>query len=213
MSTSRIVIAGDRWGDPRAKLLQRKEWQVNRTQVCQSLGHPLNPQDAIGGLVRQLDATYKQVADNFKDNAIELDLSGKRPTFTITQLDKLDDPPSLSSLTQRVEALLPNVDLTELLLEIHAHTGFADEFTHVREANARAEDLTFSVCAVLLAEACNIGLEPLIKHQVSALTWHRLNWVKQNYLRAETLVKANAKLVRYQDQTTETRSISILEKL
>ena len=31
-----------------------------------------------------------------------------------------------------------------------------------------------------------------------ALTRHRLNWVKQNYLRAETLVCANALLVNHQ---------------
>lgn len=190
------VENSDRWGDPRAKLLQGQEWQANRIQVCRSLGHPLNPKEAIDGLVRQLDATYKQVAANFDDNkAVELDRSGKRPTLTITHFDKLNEPPSLTGLSQQVEALLPSVDLTELLLEIHTHTGFADEFTHVSESNARAEDLTISVCAVLLAEACNIGLEPLIKHQVPALTRHRLNWVKQNYLRAETLVKANAKLV------------------
>ena len=97
-----------------------------------------------------------------------------------------------------VNDLLPSVDLTELLLEINTHTGFAEEFTHVSESNARAEDLSISVCAVLLAEACNIGLEPLIKHQVPALTRHRLNWVKQNYIRAETLVRANARLVDYQ---------------
>lgn len=194
------VENSDRWGDPRAKLLHGQDWQANRIQVCRSLGHPLNPGDAINGLVRQLDATYKKVAANFDDNkAIELDLSGKRPTLTITQLAKLDEPPSLTSLSQQVAALLPVVDLTELLLEIHAHTGFADEFTHVSESNARAEDLTISICAVLLAEACNIGLEPLIKHQVPALTRHRLSWVKQNYFRAETLVKANAKLCALQD--------------
>jgi TnpA family transposase len=43
----------------------------------------------------------------------------------------------------------------------------------------------------------NIGLEPRLKHQVPALTRHRLSWVKQNYLRAETLMKANTKLVDY----------------
>ena len=193
------VENSDRWGDPRAKLLQGQEWLTNRIQVCRLLGHPLSAEEAIGGLAHQLDATYKQVAKNFDDNnAVKLDLPGKRPTLTITHLEKLDEPPSLTLLSQQVEMLLPNVDLTELLLEIHAHTGFADEFTHVSEANAFAEDLTISICAVLLAEACNIGLEPLVKHQVPALTRHRLNWVKQNYLRAETLVKANAKLVDYQ---------------
>ncbi len=193
------VENSDRWGDPRAKLLQGKECQANRIQVCRSLGHPLNPREAIDGLLRQLDASYKQVGANFDDNkAVELDLSGKRPTLTITNFDNQAEPLSLKLLSQQVEALLPSMDLTELLLEINAHTGFADEFTHVSESNARAEDLGVSICAVLLAEACNIGLEPLIKHQVPALTRHRLSWVKQNYLRAETLVKANAKLVAYQ---------------
>ncbi|VEC46330.1 transposase [Klebsiella aerogenes] len=62
----------------------------------------------------------------------------------------------------------------------------------------RAQDLNISLCAVLLAEACNIGHEPLIKHSIPALTRHRLSWVKQNYIRAETLVSANARLVDFQ---------------
>lgn len=196
----------DRWGDPRAKLLQNKEWQIHRIQVCRSLGHPLNPQEAINDLVSQLNTAYQQVAANFENNkAVALDLTGKRPTLTITQFDKLDESPSLNLLSQQIETLLPSVDLTELLLEIHTHTGFADEFTHVSESNARADDLSVSICAVLLAEACNIGLEPLIKNQVPALTRHRLNWVKQNYLRAETLTKANAKLVDYQSMLSLAR--------
>jgi hypothetical protein len=118
--------------------------------------------------------------------------------LTITNLDKLEEPASLTNLSGQVAALLPKIDLTELVLEIHAHTKFADEFTHVSESNARVDDLPVSLCAVLLAEACNIGLEPLVKHNVPALTRHRLSWVKQNYVRSETLVRANARLVDYQ---------------
>lgn len=55
-----------------------------------------------------------------------------------------------------------------------------------------------SLYAVLMTEACNIGLEPLIKHNISAQTHHQLSWVKQNYLCAETLVSANARLVDFQ---------------
>jgi TnpA family transposase len=193
------VENSDRWGDPRAKLLHGADWQANRIQVCRSIGQPVQPQEAITNLTQQLDATYKQVSANFADNAaVRIDNSGKQPALTITNLDKLDEPPSLIRLSEQVTGLLPKVDLTELLLEIHTHTGFADEFTHVSEANARANDLSVSICAVLMAEACNIGLEPLIKYPIPALTRHRLNWVKQNYLRAETLVRANARLVDYQ---------------
>lgn len=127
-----------------------------------------------------------------------MDFSGKRPKLTIANLNGLDESPTLKSLAERVSGLLPVVDLTELLLEINAHTGFAEEFTHASEEGARMEDLTVSICAVLLAEACNIGMEPFIRPNIPALTRHRLSWTRQNYLRAETLVKANARLVDYQ---------------
>jgi TnpA family transposase len=90
---------------------------------------------------------------------------------------------------------LPHVDLPEVLLEINARTGFASEFVHLSQTNARIEDLHISTCAVLLAEACNIGLEPLVRPDVPALTRSRLSWVKQNYIRQETLIRANARLV------------------
>ena len=92
-----------------------------------------------------------------------------------------------------------------MLLEIHARTGFAQEFTHLSEGEARVEDLPVSLCAVLLAEACNLGLEPVVRADISALTRGRLGWVHQNSLRAETLIRANATLV-------DTQSTSALAK-
>ncbi|MBU0376378.1 Tn3 family transposase, partial [Acinetobacter baumannii] len=130
--------------------------------------------------------------------AVSISNEGKQPSLTISSLDKLDEPPALIQLNRRVRELIPPVDLTELLLEIDARTGFTREFSHVSESGARAQDLQVSLCATLLAEACNIGHEPLIKHNIPALTRHRLSWVKQNYLRAETLVSANARLVDFQ---------------
>lgn len=194
-----FVQQSERWGDPRAKLLQGPDWHANRVQIYRSLGHPLNAVEAVSTLARQLDTVYKQVAKNFSDNqAVSLDFSGNRTKLTIAHLSGLDESPALQSLTKQVSALLPVVDLTELLLEINAHTGFIDEFSHASEADARMEGLTVSICAVLLAEACNIGIEPFIRPNIPALTRHRLNWTRQNYLRAETLASANARLVDYQ---------------
>jgi len=53
---------------------------------------------------------------------------------------------------------------------------------------------------VLLAEACNTGLEPLIRSDIPALKRDRLSWVDQNYIRNETLTEANAMLVAVQSQ-------------
>ena len=53
----------------------------------------------------------------------------------------------------------------------------------------------FGICAVLLAQACNLELKTVARADVAALTLARLAWVQQNYLRAETLTAANARLV------------------
>ena len=79
-------------------------------------------------------------------------------------------------------------------------TGAAVEhrFGHVNRLPTTIEWLTDNGSCYLAGEtrrfARHIGLEPLIKHNIPALTRHRLSWVKQNYLRAETLVSANARL-------------------
>ncbi|EME2575319.1 Tn3 family transposase, partial [Escherichia coli] len=170
----------DRWGDPRQKLLQGEEWQAQRVPVCRALGHPTNGSKASVQLAARLDETWKTVASRFDRNtAVDICNEGKHPSLTISSLDKLDEPPALIRLSSRVRQLLPPVDLTELLLEIDARTGFTREFSHVSESGARAQDLHISLCAVMLAEACNIGHEPLIKHNIPALTRHRLSWVKQ----------------------------------
>lgn len=61
---------------------------------------------------------------------------------------------------------MPRVDLPEILLE--------------------AADLTTSLCAVLMAEACNTGPEPLVRQDTPALKRDRLMWVDQNYGRGVT---------------------------
>jgi hypothetical protein len=73
------------------------------------------------------------------------------------------------------------VDLPEILLEIAARTEFTVKFTHVSERESRVGDLATSICAVLIAEACNIGLEPLVRNDVPALRRARLSWVNQNF--------------------------------
>lgn len=146
-----------------------------------------------------MDTRYRQVAARLGENeAVQLDISGLRPRLTFYPLVSLDKPDSLKRLSKQVSDLLPTVDLTELLLEINAHTGFADEFFHTSEASARVDDLSVSISAELMAEACNIGLEPLIRSNVPALTRHRLNWTKANYLLAETITSANSRLVDFQ---------------
>jgi TnpA family transposase len=196
-----FVPQSARWGDPRAKLLQGVAWETARPSVCRTLGRQPTPAEELKALGEQLDEAYRRTAVHLPTNtAVRIEPQGGRAALTVRQLDKLEDPASLLTLRDRVETLLPRVDLPEVLLEIQARTGFAQEFTHISEGSARVTDLPVSLCAVLLAEACNIGLEPVERPDIPALTRNRLSWVQQNYLRAETLTHANARLVEAQTQ-------------
>ena len=187
-----FVPRSQRWSDPRAKLLAGPAWEATRARVCRTLGLPAEPVAVVPQLAAELDDAYRRTAGRLAANtAVELD-SGK---VKLSALDRLEEPESLVSLRDRVGALLPTVDLPDLLAEVAAWTGFAGEFTHVSEASARVDALVLSICAVLVAEAANVGLEPLARPEVAALTRGRLSWVAQNYLRADTLVAANARLV------------------
>jgi TnpA family transposase len=197
------VSPSERWGDPRAKLLQGARWQAERKRICRSLKLPLNAEEAVQRLRTQLDAAYRRTLDNLPDNeTVSIDEDDRERPVTLSNLDKVDEPESLVALRERVADLLPRVDLPEILLEIHLRTGFADAFTHISEAQSRVDDLPTSVCAVLLAEACNVGQEPLIRGDNPALTRNRVSWVQQNYIRAETLAPANACLVDCQSTSS-----------
>ncbi|OEU78064.1 MAG: transposase, partial [Desulfobacterales bacterium S5133MH4] len=196
-----FVTDSDRWSDPRSKLLAGERWLAVKAQVCRAVGRQEVPEDELLVLAQELDETYRRIAANLptKDD-ICIDRSSGKDTLTITNLDRIEEPESLVALRETVKAMLPIVDLPQMLLEIHARTGFVNHFTHGSEGEARVEKLSVSICAVLLAEACNFGIEPLVREDVPALTRSRLLWVQQNYIRAETLSAANAVLVDAQTQ-------------
>jgi hypothetical protein len=60
------------------------------------------------------------------------------------------------------------------------------------------DQLGVSVAAILVAEACNVGLTPVVQDGHPALTRGRLAHVDQNYVRADTLRAANSRLVQAQ---------------
>lgn len=190
-----------RYADPRAGLLAGVEWEQTRSIVCRSLGLSPDPAPALTALAKELDQTYRAVAARLPNNeAVRFETVGDKTELVLSPLDKLEEPATLLELRAAVLSRLPEVDLPEILLEISARTGFTDAFTHLTERTARAKDLITSLCAVLLAEACNTGPEPLIRDDVPALRRERLAWVIQNYLRDDTHVAANAILVAAQSQ-------------
>ena len=188
-----------RYSDPRAQLLAGAAWERLRPDLTRSLGWSTDPNAELDRLSAQLDQAHRQAADSLQANPrVRLEQQDGQATLVITPLEALPLPESLMLLQTQVDARLPEIDLSELLLEVHAFTGFAQDFENVSEGPTRISDFAVSLCAVLVAGACNLDLKSVAQPTHPALTLSRLNWVQQQYLRADTLTQANTTLVNAQ---------------
>src|SRR5208283_2877190 len=143
-----------------------------------------------------LDETFRQVAARAPTNPdLRIETVEGKSELVVTPLDKIVDCESLRFLRASVQSRLPKVGMPDVLLEAMARTGFAQAFTHLSERQARVEHFDISLCAALIGEACNIGLEPMVREDIPALRRDRLSWIGQNFIRPETLDAASALIV------------------
>ena len=186
-----------RWRDPRAQLLDGEAWQRAKGPALTALCLPEDPDALLASHARRLDATYREVAGRLVVNTdVRVDADGK---LHVAHIEAVPDPASLTDLRDRLQAMLPKVDLPELILEVMAwHPAFTDAFTAVSGGESRLADLNVSVAAVLTSHALNVGYAPIIAPGVPALERDRLSHVDQNYMRAETYKTANAALIEAQ---------------
>ncbi len=64
-----FVSSGERWSNPRAKLLTGKAWESTRASVCRTLELNPKPEPELKTLQQQLDQAYSQTAKNLPNNA------------------------------------------------------------------------------------------------------------------------------------------------
>jgi hypothetical protein len=140
--------------------LSGSAWTASRPEICSGLNLDPDPRQALERLGGQLHSAYRQTAERLPQNvALQIaEIAGAdRPD--LSRLEALDEPEQLSTLRATTTAMLPGrVAFSEVLLEVCRWTRFANAFTHLSEGLARVEDRDVSICAVLLAEACNISL-------------------------------------------------------
>ncbi|WP_322498267.1 Tn3 family transposase [Candidatus Cyrtobacter comes] len=194
-----FVEDSDKWCDSRNKLIAGDEWLAKKNEICKLLKLPTESQDAVILLSNDLSLAYATTLNNFDKNSnlkIVLNKKGKKK-IQVSKLEKIEESQSLILSRTIISDLLPQIELPELLLEVNKITGFTSEFMHISESESRMKDLDINICAILVAEACNIGYEPLIKNNEPTLSRAKLSWVQQNYFNSENIAKSNARLVDY----------------
>jgi Tn3 transposase DDE domain len=189
--------ASTKWRNPQAQLLDGPAWEAVRGDVLTTLGLPDDPDELLAGHAQTLDRAYLEVGGRLAANTqVSVDDEGK---IHLTGVKAIEEPPSLVDLRARTTAMLPRVDLPEVILEVMSwEPSLAGAFTAVSGGRSRLEDLPTSIAACLAAHSMNVGYRPIAKKGIPALERSRLSHVFQNYFRPETLASANAPLVARQ---------------
>jgi len=151
-----FAVVSDRWSDPRAWLLTGPRWEVVKDSALSALQLPTSPTDLLDAQAAGLDAAWRAVAGGITpDGQLSVDADGR---LHLDKDDPLPEPGSLVDLRERTTAMLPDVDLPELILELMAaYPQFPAAFTSVSGAATRLGDLHVSVAALLTSYALNVG--------------------------------------------------------
>lgn len=75
-----------------------------------------------------------------------------RLKLNVDRLGALGEAVSLRWLRKTTAAMLPKIDLPDLLFEVDSWTGFLDAFVHLGDGRTRMENLKTSLVALLVAE-------------------------------------------------------------
>ncbi|GGD06144.1 Tn3 family transposase [Enterococcus wangshanyuanii] len=183
-----------RYNDPLQNLIPKNVWNEQRKSFVNQLGLAEDGAIAVEDFKISLEMSYRETLKNWNNsNMARIEEKNGQTELIISPLKRQ----SLSKprLIEEIHRNLPIVDLPEILLEVNQRLRLTECFSHLNENRSRMKELDISILAVLLAEACNIGLSPVAKKSTESLKNDRLSYVNQNYIRLDTLTAANNKVV------------------
>ena len=92
--------------------------------------------------------------------------------------DAVDLPESVKALDEQMRRRIPDIDLTDLLLEVDQWTGFSHHLTHAGGGQPRTDDLVLHLHAAVLAQGSNMGLVEMAHS--AGLPYKSLAWTSRD---------------------------------
>ncbi len=103
-------------------------------------------------------------------------------------------PIEVKTLSAKIDALVPKIDITDLLLEVDEWTGFTRYFTHLQKDTPPQDRIL--LLTTLLADATNLGYWKMAD-ACAGSSADRMDALSHWHLRDETFKKALAEVVQY----------------
>lgn len=176
--------------------MSKEEWQEQRQETVTLLGTPIDATVRLAEREAELLRLIKQVEALL--NEVEGDLREEKDKLVLSPFEAEERTAELNQLTYLMTNRLPNLDITDLLVEVDSWTHFSDAFEHLQSPHRRDTNLLLHLYSCLLAQACNLDLQQMATS--ANLGYRQLSWCNTWYIRDDTLRDANTVLVNYHYQ-------------
>lgn len=201
-------------------LIPTQNWADARPAICELLSLPEDGNTRIKLRQAELQELYGQF-DRFFDELLikhkrklmevrefpenfdpaghlerKVNIRMENGKLIVTKLPGEEQTPSSEALKELIAARLPEIELTDLLIEVDGWTNFSRYFEHPSGNEPRTPDALRHCYASILAQACNFGFAQM--QRMSGLTYRKMAWYTTWYLREETLKTAFSELVNFQ---------------
>jgi TnpA family transposase len=187
------VRSSRRYADPESYLVPASKWADIRTEVCRQTGTPEAASARLAERVEELNALLPQTEQMLSEDG---EVYVKDGLLHVSPHRAETKPESLLRLEERMDARLPLVELSEVLIEVDRWTGFSKCFEHAGESRPPSPEVLPLLYASIVAQGCNIGVTRMA--QVADIGYERMAWCANWHLREETLKSAVDTLVNYQ---------------
>ena len=189
-----FVHISRKFADLESYLIPVRRWGGLRTEVYQQLNMPEQATDRIDERINELES-YLPVLDELLQQGSEIRI--EQGDLVVTPLEAEALPDTFQQLDKQISAMLPEVDLSEVIVEVDEWIDFSSYWPG---QDGKPLDVAYKpyLYAALLATACNIPLKNMARS--ASLSYQTLWWIAHHYLREDTIKQANNQLVNYHHQ-------------
>jgi len=180
--------AGDVWVEGTRNYQRFDAYLLTRrdaAKVADQLAFDTHAGTYLADRARTLDWRLRRFAKQLKAGKLE-GVTLERERLKLQAMPPVT-PPEAEVLDRRLDALLPRVRITELLLEVAERTGFLGAFRELR--SGKEHDNPNAVLAAILADGTNLGLERMANAS-EGVSYAQLAWTHNWYLSPENYQSA-----------------------
>ncbi|MGF1599603.1 MAG: Tn3 family transposase [Acidimicrobiales bacterium] len=184
-----------RYRNPADYLIPTDRWERLRPEFPEATGIPLEPRPRLAQLGDEVNRQLAEL-DTVIGDAETVRIEDGR--LVVPSLEAQEADPTVDEARQRINSLLPEVDLVDVLVEVDHWCGFLDQLRHADHATPRTEDHRQRLLAALMAHGCNFGIDTMAR--LTTFTADQLAWTNTWHLRTDTVRAANDHIVNHQIQ-------------